>query len=256
MRVVSLCPSNTEILWALGAADVLVGLDRSSDFPESILGLPRVGPDIDVDVPTILALHPDLVLSSLSVPGMEKNVARLDAAGVPHIVIDAQSLAGVFENIRVVGRLLGLGGRAAEVVAGMQARLDAVAGVAGSRQVRPKVCLEWWPKPVIVPGARCWTTEMIRIAGGESAFAHLDVRSTPIEDARVPEAAPDVILTSWCGVPHERQRPDKVYERAGWADVPAVRNRRVFAAEERYFGRPGPRLVEGVEWLAGVLASG
>ncbi len=247
MRIVSLCPSNTEIVWALGAAHQLVGLDRSSDFPAEVVSLPRVGPDIEIDVEAVARLRPDLVLSSLSVPGMERNVAALDAAGIPHVVIDTQSLDGVFANVMLVGRLLGLGGQAAAVVAGMQARLEAVrADVLPSR---PSVFLEWWPRPVIVPGARCWTTEMIHIAGGRSAFGHLDVRSTPIEADRVIEAAPDVLLTVWCGVPHERQRPERLSDREGWGAIPGVAAGRVWAAEEVYFGRPGPRLVAGVEWL-------
>ena len=82
---------------------------------------------------------------------------------------------------------------------------------------------------------------MIRIAGGESAFGHLDVRSTPLENDAVPPTAPDILLTCWCGVPHERQKPEKMLERPGWSGV-------AYAAEERYFGRPGPRLVDGVEW--------
>jgi iron complex transport system substrate-binding protein len=249
MRIVSLCPSNTEIACALGLGDHLVGLDRSSDWPPEIVSLPRVGPDTAVDVEIIAGLKPDLVLSSLSVPGMERNVAALDAAGLPHLVLDARSIPDVFASIRVVGRLFGKGEHAERVIASMQARLDAVERRARALPRRPKVFLEWWPKPVIVPGAACWTTEMIRIAGGESAFGHLDVRSTPIETDSVLAHAPDILLTCWCGVPHEHQKPGKLPERPGWGDIPGVRTGHVFAAEERLFGRPGPRLVEGVEWL-------
>lgn len=249
MRIVSLCPSNTEIACALGLGYALVGLDRSSDWPAAITHLPRVGPDTAVDMEAIAALKPDLVLSSLSVPGMERNVAALDAAGIPHVVLDARSIPDVFGSIRLVGRLFGKGAHAEAIVAGMQARLDAVEARARALPRRPKVFLEWWPKPVIVPGRECWTTEMIRLAGGESAFGHLDVRSTPLENHAVPPTAPDILLTCWCGVPHAHQKPGKLVERAGWADIPGVRTGHVFAAEERLFGRPGPRLVEGVEWL-------
>lgn len=249
MRLVSLCPSNTEIACALGLGPNLVGLDRSSDWPPEIVALPRVGPDTSVDIDAIAALKPDLVLSSLSVPGMERNVAALDAAGIPHVVLDARSIPDVFTSIRVVGRLFGKGAHAETIVAGMQARLDAVEARAKALPRRPKVFLEWWPKPVIVPGKACWTTEMIRIAGGESVFGHLDVRSTPLENDAVPPTAPDILLTCWCGVPHENQKPGKLKERAGWDVIPGVRSGQVYAAEERLFGRPGPRLVEGVEWL-------
>lgn len=247
MRIVSTCPSNTEIACVLGLGPSLVGLDRSSDFPDTVTHLPRVGPDLAVDVDAIAALKPDLVLSSLSVPGMEKNLANLDAAGLPHLVMDAESIDGVFRSIRTLGRLVGAGARADEVVAGMQARLDVARMKAPPR--RPKVFLEWWPKPVIVPGRRCWTTEMITIAGGEPLFADLDVRSTPVHDHEVPPRAPDILLTCWCGVPHERQVPSKMAARDGWDGIPGVRAGQLHAAPERYFGRPGPRLVDGVEWL-------
>lgn len=249
MRLVSLCPSNTEIACALGLAPALVGLDRSSDWPPEIVALPRVGPDVDIDIAALVALKPDLVLSSLSVPGMEKNVEKLDAAGVPHIVLDARSIPDVYTSIRTVGRIFGKGAEANALVASMQARLDAVEARAAVLPRRPKVFLEWWPKPVIVPGRMCWTTEMIRIAGGESAFGELEVRSTPVETFSVPERAPDILLTCWCGVPHAHQKPGKLGERPGWAAIPGVRDGQVFAAEERLFGRPGPRLIEGVEWL-------
>ena len=104
MRIVSLCPSNTEIAAVLGLGPALVGLDRSSDWPVDVVSVPRVGPDCDVDVGAIAALRPDLVLSSLSVPGMEKNIAGLDAAGIPHVVLDARSIEDVFRSIWKIGR--------------------------------------------------------------------------------------------------------------------------------------------------------
>jgi iron complex transport system substrate-binding protein len=255
VRIVSICPSNTEIACVLGLADQLVGLDRSSDWPPEIVDLPRVGPDLQVDVEKIAALKPDLVLSSLSVPGMEQNLANLDAAGLAHAVLDARSIPDVFGSIRLVGRLVGRGRLAEDVIAGMRARLDAVEARAATLPRRAKVFLEWWPRPVITPGRQCWTTEMIRIAGGENVFADLDCRSTPIEDAAVPPRAPDILMTCWCGVPHENQKPAKMAERAGWDTIPAVRTGNVLAAEERYFGRPGPRLVDGVEWMHDRIAA-
>jgi len=248
MRIVSICPSNTDIVCALGAAELLVALDRSSDAAE-VTHLPRVGPDLSVDVPAIAALAPDLVLSSSSVPGMERNLHALDAAGLRHLVVDATSIDDVLASIVRVGRALGLGERAVAVVAEMRARLDAVARDAAALPRRPRVHIEWWPRPVIVPGRRCWTSDMVTIAGGEPAFADLDVRSTPVDDDAVRARAPEILLTCWCGVPHEKQDPARIARRPGWDGVPGVRSGWLRAAEERHFGRPGPRLVEGVEWL-------
>ena len=249
MRIVSLCPSNTEILCSLGLADQLVGLDRSSDWPEEIQALPRVGPDLTVDIAAIAALSPDLVFSSLSVPGMERNVEELDRAGLPQIVLDARSIGGVYDSLMLAGRATGRGVQAAAVVEGMRARLEGIAAAARQFPRTRRVFLEWWPKPIIVPGRQCWTDEMIRVAGGESVFSGRDVRSVPVEPEAVIAADPEILLTCWCGVPHERQRPDRLPARPGWSEISGVRDGRIFAAEERFFGRPGPRLVEGVVWL-------
>jgi iron complex transport system substrate-binding protein len=247
MRIVSLCPSNTEILCALGVGEFLVGLDRSSDWPPEITHLPRVGPDLTVDVEAVAALAPDLVFSSLSVPGMERNVEGLESAGIPQVVLDSQSLEAVYGAIQLAGRVLGRGVQARRVIADMKGRLAAVE--ADLLPWRPRVFLEWWPRPVIVPGRHCWTTEMIRIAGGEALFGDLDVRSTPVDMDRVLARAPDLMLTCWCGVPHTRQKPESLATRPGWERLEAVRRGRMLPAEERFFGRPGPRVVEGVEWL-------
>lgn len=249
MRIVSICPSNTEIVCALGAEDSLVGLDRSSDWPPQICALPRVGPDLSVDIQAIIALKPDLVLSSLSVPGMQQNIDALDAAGLPQLILDAQSLSAVYDSILLTGRLIGRAPQAHQVIAQMQARLKTIQDSAAQLPRKARVFLEWWPKPVIVPGKHCWTTEMIKMAGGESIFADLDLRSTPIQAEAVIERQPDLLLTCWCGVPHHKQRPEKMAERPNWSSIPAVQQGRMYAAEECYFGRPGPRIVEGVAWL-------
>lgn len=249
MRIVSICPSNTEILCVLGLGESLVGLDRSSDFPPEITHLPRVGPDVAVDVAAIAALRPDLVLSSLSVPGMEKNLDRLDAAGLPHLVVDAASIEEVYRSILLVGRVCGRGAKATEVVDGLRGRVESARARGAALPRRPRVFLEWWPKPVITPGRRCWSTEMIEVAGGVNVFADLDVRSTPIETASVIERAPDLLFTCWCGVPHDHQKPEKLALRPGWQGIPGIVSGDVHAAPEPLFGRPGPRLVEGVEWM-------
>jgi iron complex transport system substrate-binding protein len=153
--------------------------------------------------------------------------------------------------MRLVGRALGRGAQALALVESLKARLEAVAARASALPRRPRVLLEWWPKPVIVPGKRCWSTEMIALAGGDSVFAERDVRSTPVETEDVREKAPELLLTAWCGVPHAKQDPSRLARRPGWEDLPGVRSGWMLAAEERCFGRPGPQLVEGVEWLHG-----
>ena len=106
MRVVSHTCSNTEIVCALGCSDMLVGVDDHSDFPpEVVRGLPKVGPDLGVDAKRVEQLKPDLVLTSLTVPGHEKIVDALEAAGLPLLVVEPQSLEDVYSDIERIARV-------------------------------------------------------------------------------------------------------------------------------------------------------
>ena len=203
-RANCLACSNTEIVAALGLAHTLVGVDDHSDFPaEAVAPLPRLGPDLSIDVAKVAALRPDLVLASLTLPGHERVVDALRAAGLPvALAPDPQRLDDVYRDIRDIGALLGAARRAEALVADMQDRLRPrpPAGV--------RILVEWWPKPVIVPGRRSWVTDVIALAGGINPFGDRDVRSTPITDAEAADAAPDVVVVSWCGVPLRRYRPE------------------------------------------------
>lgn len=246
MRLFSHTCSNTEIVCALGCANLLVGVDADSDYPPEIVAkLPRPGRDLDLDVAAVLELQPDLVLSSLTVPGHEKVVAQLQAGGVETLVCDPQSLADVYGDIRRIGAALGVAQRAEQLVAEMEASMPAVQ----TAHRRPAVLVEWWPKPVIAPSRHSWVTEMIERAGGINPWAQVEAKSTPLETAQVCQAAPAVVVMSWCGVKPEKYHPEIVRRRPGWEAVPAVVADRIHPISEAFLGRPGPRLVEGYRRL-------
>ncbi len=251
LRVVSLVASNTEIVSALGRADWLVGIDDNSDWPPEVQALPRVGPDLNVDLDRVAMLQPDLVLASLSVPGMERNVERLRTRGIPHVVIPCGGLSGVYAGIRRVGALLNAEAQAEELVATMQARMRAVQEQVSGRSVR-RTYWEWWPRPPITAGGPSWMTEVLRLAGADNVFADVERESQAVTLAEVERRQPDSIVLCWCGA---RKLPDPrlVARRPGWAALPAVRQGRVYAVLEPEFGRPGPRLADGVEMLARLL---
>ncbi len=246
MRLVSLTCSNTEIVWALGCLDRLVGVDSNSDFPAQVRGLPRVGPDLQIDLNQVEALKPDLVLASLSVPGMERVVEGLEKRAIPHLVLDPQTLQDVYDDIERVARRLGVERQGRYVVRAMQQQIAQARGTLPHWVRPPRVMVEWWPRPMIAAGRDSWVTQMLAALGAENAFAHLPVRSRPLTPADVEEAQPDAIVVSWCGA--KKLRPEVVLGRE--LDVPALRHRQVFALEEAYLGRPGPRLAEGVKRLA------
>ncbi|MBO1436702.1 cobalamin-binding protein [Meiothermus sp. CFH 77666] len=249
MRLVSLTCSNTEIVWALGCLDRLVGVDNNSDFPAQVRGLPRVGPDLQIDLNQVEALKPDLVLASLSVPGMERVVEGLEKRAIPHLVLDPQTLQDVYADIEQVARWLGVEQQGQHVVRAMQQQIAQARGTLPHWVRPPRLMVEWWPKPMIAAGRDSWVTQMLAALGAQNAFAHLPVRSRPLTPAEVEEAQPDAIVVSWCGA--KKLRPEVVLGRE--LDIPALRHRQVFALEEAYLGRPGPRLAEGVKRLAELL---
>ncbi|MEX2355448.1 MAG: cobalamin-binding protein [Thermaerobacterales bacterium] len=257
MRLVSLTPSNTEIVHALGLDRFLVGVDDHSDYPPEVVGdLPRVGPDLQIDIDRAAALKPDLILASLSVPGMERNVEQLVERGLRHIVLNALSMEEVFADILWVARETGSEERGLQVVSRMKERLAAVSGeVEKLRAGRPPVNLfwEWWPKPLITPGRQSWINDVCRIAGARNIFEDLDAASQPVESETVVARSPDAVVLCWCGTLQPMMDPERVRQRPGWAGLAAVRDDRIFALPEELFGRPGPRLVEGAEILAGIL---
>ena len=250
MRIVSHTCSNTEIVCALGCADYLVGVDDHSDYPPDVVAnLPRVGPDLLLDVERVCALEPDLVLTSVTIPGHEKNLANLQEADLPLLVCEPKSLDDVADDILRIGHALGVADVAERLTASFRAKLQA----RKMAEPRPKILVEWWPKPVIVPGARSWVTQLIERAGGENPHAHRDVESEPVSDETVLAMAPDAVVMSWCGVDEQNYRPHIVRRRAGWEVLPALRNDRIYAVTEAWLGRPGPRLVDGLSALRRIV---
>ena len=118
---------------------------------------------------------------------------------------------------------------------------------------RPKVLVEWWPKPVIAPGRDSWVNEMLGLAGAYNPWQGAPAESLEISDAMAREAAPEAVVMSWCGVAEAKYRPHVVRRRPGWQTVPAVIHDRIFPLSEAWLGRPGPRLLDGIERLRQIV---
>ncbi|MEM8933410.1 MAG: cobalamin-binding protein [Acidobacteriota bacterium] len=249
-RIVSLTCSNTEIVAALGCGDRLVGVDDHSDYPaELLVGLPRVGPDLGIDVEAVAALQPDLVLASLTVPGHEKVVAAVEAAGLPFIAPAPTSLDEIYRDIREIGGLLDVAERAEQVAIDMAEALEPFDPPAR----RPTIAVQWWPKPVILPGRKSWVHDLIERAGGRNLLGDEAVESRPVPDDELARLAPDAIVLSWCGVEEAKYRPDVVAGNPAFAEIPAVRDDRIVSITEAWLGRPSPRLVDGYRALRPVV---
>lgn len=259
MRLVSLACSNTEIVDALGCAHWLVGVDNHSDEPAAVLAsLPRVGPDLQIDVEAVAALKPDLVLCSLTVPGHETVVEGIEAAGLPHLVLAPEGLQDVAPTVRTLAQALagaeaGVAERGERLAQRMEAAFNHPR--ASSSRGRPaKVLVQWWPKPVIAPGNRSWVHDLITLAGGQNLLAQDSCLSRPMEDEDVAARNPDLVVISWCGVHPDKYRPDVVLRNPALQDTAAIQNGRVVCIPEAFLGRPGPRLLEGLAALKAAIS--
>lgn len=239
LRLASLTSSNSDILAALGAAGWVVAADHHSDAP-GLEGARRLGPDLNIDVAALRETRPDLVLASLSVPGMEQVVAQVRAAGLSTLVLDPVTVAATLADIRRIARAIGLEARGEALVQAFEAEL---AALRGAYPRPPRVLVEWWPRPIIAATRESWVTELLDSLGAQNALEDLEGRSRPLTLEQVREARPDLIVCSWCGA--KKLRPEVIEARG--LGVPVV------CIPESGLGRPGPRLLEGARGIRAAL---
>ena len=201
-----------------------------------------MGLDLDIDVPALAQTRPDLVLASLSVPGQDRVVAGVQAAGLPTAVFDPVTLPELLADIRRIGDLTGQRARAEQVVQDFETELRSLR-TDFSRP--PRVLVEWWPRPIIAATRDSWVTDLLAALGAVNALAEAPGRSRPLTLDEVRAARPDLIVCSWCGA--KKLRPEVIEARG--LGIPVV------AIHESGLGRPGPRLLEGAQQLATALRS-
>lgn len=254
MRVASLTPSNTELLAFLDRLDTLVARDDFSDWPPTVRDVPSVGPDLQIDVDELGDRDLDLVLAAESVPGMEAVNERLEEAKLEHVVLAPTSLADVGSDADRLGQALGVPERGRQLARAMDEGVRAIE--AALRGVDPvTVYWEWWPRPAITPGAGGWMDEVIARAGGRNVFGDRAEQSLEVDVAEVREAEPHVVALCWQGTLHSEQSRERFTNRdeGAWGRLEAAREGRILLMPEELYGRPGPRIVEGLRRLAGQL---
>ena len=246
-RIISLAPSNTEILFAIGAGDRVVGVDSFSDYPAQVKDLPKLGGVNDTNYEQIVALEPDL---ALTIGGTEEQVQKLEELGIPTVVIQPETLDEVLASIEQVGRIVDAQAGAARVVEDMRARIEAVrarvADIPDDQRVR--VFYEVWNDPLMTVGPGAFIHDVITAAGGANIAADTGQAWPQISLEAVVSEDPQVII-----VPRSLQASYeelKAGRRKGWEGIRAVRDGRVYAIDDNIISRPGPRLVEGLEQIA------
>ncbi|MFC7320142.1 cobalamin-binding protein [Halobacillus campisalis] len=253
MRIVSICPSNTEIVAYLEQTELLIGVDNYSDFPEEVKKLPKLGPDLSIDIERIVSLQPDLVLASLSVPGMEKNIEGLDAHNLPYIILNPNSLEEIAEDIARVGEAIGEKKLGIEKSEEFRCAIEMYREKALDKEERPSLYWEWWPKPIFTPGRANWLSEISELAGAYNIFQTEKEANVKTDWDEVKKRNPEHICMVWVGVKEEKMNPELIKKRPGWSDMTAVKNEHIHVLEESLYCRPSPRLLEGLSKLTEIL---
>ncbi|MGN6116771.1 MAG: cobalamin-binding protein [Nitrobacter sp.] len=250
-RIVCLTEETVETLYLLGEQDRIVGVSGYAIRPPQVRReKPRVSAFISADVPKILALEPDLVLAFSD---MQADIAAaLVRAGIAVHAFNHRDIAGILAMIRTVGALVDAATRADALVAQYERRLADIAAIRRAGP-RPKVYFEEWDDPLI--SGIGWVSELIGIAGGDDVFPDLRQQKAAKDrivtlDA-VRAAMPDIILASWCG---KKVVPEKIRQRPGWSEIPAVRNGRIVEIKSPLILQPGPAaLTDGLDAIVAAL---
>jgi len=251
-RIVSLAPSITEILFALGLEAQVVGVTDVCDYPPAAKQKEKIGSFVNPSLEKIVALKPDLVLAA---DINQKVVARLERLNVPAIVLKPRDVDGVLSNITLVGRATGRERQAADLVRELRARIDAVVSKVAQLPVtaRPKVYYEVWYEPLCTAGPGTFIDDVIRLAGGVNVAADAP-QSWPQYSLEVLlRKNPDVMLHSYGHDDTVHQTAEDIARRPGWSGLNFVRHRRIYVIDADLITRPGPRLVKAVEEVAQML---
>ena len=252
-RIVCLTEETTEALYLLGEENRIVGISGFTVRPpRARKEKPKVSAFISAKIDRILALEPDLVLGFSD---LQADIAsQLIRHGVEVHVFNQRSVDEILRVIRMLGGMIGCEAKASALAADLQDGLDTIRAQAAAFPRRPRVYFEEWDEPQI-SGIR-WVSELIGIAGGDDCFVELASESLgknriiadPLE---VPRRAPDIILGSWCG---KKFRPERVCERPGWSQVPAVRTGHLYEIKSSIILQPGPAaLTDGLAAIQQVI---
>ncbi len=249
-RIVSLVPSSTEIVFALGAGGQLVGVTEYCDFPPEAQQLAQVGGFTpgSLSLETILALQPDAVLATGKLH--TRVIAELERVHIPVIALEPELFADVYDNIQVLGKLTGREDSAAALVSEMQTKVNRVEEVAAAipPAERLRVFYQVWDDPLMAATNRSFIGEMIGMAGAVNIFSDLQQRSPQVSEEAVLDRNPQVILT-----PDDHPLPkvlERLRQRSGWGQIAALRTNRVELVPSNPVSRPGPRLADGLLSIA------
>lgn len=247
--IVSIAPSNTEILFALGLGANVIGVTEACDYPTDAKLKPKVG-QVEMNIEKIVEMSPDLVVA---VAGMQMPVIEtLSDLGITVLALDPKTLQGVLDSITLVGKTTGRDEAASLLTQELGNEIQDIqskAAEAVAGEGRPKVFVEIWDDPLMTAGPGTFIDELIRIAGGENISGDAGMEWPEFSLEVVLERDPEVIITVWRDADDVRGRP-------AWKHVSAVKTGRIQKMNPDILTRPGPRLVQGLKELLEIIHPG
>lgn len=252
-RVVCLTEETTEVLYRIGAGDLVVGVSGFTVRPPEARKKPRVSSFLDANFERILELKPDLVLGFSD---LQADIGReLCKRGVPVFLFNQRSLAEILQAVRLTGALVGRGEPAEALALELEKNLERHSDAAQSLPRRPRIFFEEWHEPLI-SGIR-WCSELVEVVGGvdvcQESRASQGAKGRIFDPAEVARRDPEGVIASWCG---RKAKREKIISRPGWDRVRAVLDDQLYEVKSTYILQPGPAaLSDGVEQLARIVAA-
>jgi iron complex transport system substrate-binding protein len=245
VRVVSLAPSVTEVVYALGQDQRLQGVTQFSNYPPEAMNLPRVGSYVHLDVEKIVSLRPDLCLAIKDGNPIDV-IRRLEGLNIPVYAVDPKNLDAVMEMISDVGELLDAIQQSEMIVKNMKERIETVKSTVSVTLDRPKVFFQIGISPIVSVGTETFLHELITLAGGYN-LTHGEVAYPRMTIEQVLNMAPDVLIITSMTRGQSFEAVKAQWKR--WKSIPAVKNDRIYLVDSDIVDRPSPRLVDGLEIL-------
>jgi ABC-type Fe3+-hydroxamate transport system substrate-binding protein len=245
IRIVSLAPSATSILCAIGAKRMLVGVTKWCADVAPVARLPKLGDCWHMNsIDEILQLKPTIVIGS--VPYKQETVAKLLEHPLNFVAMNPRAIEDIYADIRLLGGISNHQPQAEREVRRMQFAFAQIRKKFRKNRFRPRVYCEAWPNPRI--SSPPWVAELVAICGGES----IGVAGQKVSDADIAQANPDIIVLAWAAV-GAKSDPMQSYKVSDWSTVPAIQNKQVFVIRDELLNTPGPPLVKGAHELHRLL---
>jgi iron complex transport system substrate-binding protein len=246
-RIVSVAPTPTEMLFAVGAGEQVVGVDDYSDYPAEAADLTKVGA-YPVNIEAIISLQPDLIVSGDLVPRAQLD--QLASEGIPYVLFADRTLEDIFKTIRLAGVITGHVSEADALATDLERRVDAVSNkTLADGVLKPRVYVEYYPMFTYGPGS--FGDDLIYLAGGENIAHNTSSEYPEVLDEFVLAQDPEIIVYT-SGV-MSSTTAESIAARPGWENISAITNDMIFSVDDNLLSRYGPRIVDGLEELAAII---